>query len=997
MKISNYLSLFAGILLILTFCIFLSGTAVADFNLGRLQNSSDGYDIETQYSPGGNLRGAINISITNEPFDSKLMACFDSECDEISIKDFLDNNADAGYNCTTSACSMSYTTSGSGDGAKTLNFASGEEKMIGFKITGSSISSITGFSLSISSNAGISCSNPLKIDVLNDGSYEWIAYKATNNFCSSDDDYGCYEPSQKDSEAYVTLNQYCSKIKIGPASKVKIGANLTGTASNTDFVMSIFNEDYNEVCEFSVSSSGEYGCVVYLNLAGEQEFDVCINAKTSSDSNEYTLGMENHNPCGYISDEKQDFSIFAKPGEYDPLGNFILSTEELQSKEPALGENTDMESYIINYLDSEYDSDCSASNGCIIPVRIVSGASQEIIFSNAALFYESASGVSAKADKLYAVSKSASLINIPYAVLDLSQAILRVPKKYGDNELDLTLGSKTIADDFEINVVEAPIIDLVYPQKIPAAINIAFRAYTTGSNVTKYIWNFGDNTSAEETAANKIIHKYTELGTYELSLNVESALGESARTFTIKVLSPEDYMEDIFKESQKNIDDVRTQTDKLNPWIKSYFDSKLNLNGMEAEMNKLKADFEASGGSTSEYVNILNSLDALDIPSSLEVTDSSSAKFLIDRGMIDINALKTLGAGEPKDSSEEAYKDAVFEWFDENFNALIEGSVYSLYIDGAPKPLASKFKLTLSPKKDSVNDVYFVINEAAENIKLEDNSLQTKTAGKSTGVLFSSLGSKEIEFILPQEIDIIDVPAYLSPAFSKLSQYAAGAQIDICNNNGICDAEENWKNCRADCKPVGLISLWLVIMLFVALCIYIALQEWYKRKYENWLFRDKNDLFNLINFMDNAEKQGLKKEEIFRKLEEKKWIKEQMNYAWNKYKGLRTGMWEIPVFNVFEKMRVKKEIEKRRKAGMTGSITPIPHALPPIPVKPFSKILATGGPIKPVSEALTSGPAKPVAKNLPSGPVNPISKNLPVRQNINKPASSLSPIKKEKK
>jgi L-rhamnose mutarotase len=91
-----------------------------------------------------------------------------------------------------------------------------------------------------------------------------------------------------------------------------------------------------------------------------------------------------------------------------------------------------------------------------------------------------------------------------------------------------------------------------------------------------------------------------------------------------------------------------------------------------------------------------------------------------------------------------------------------------------------------------------------------------------------------------------------------------------------------------------------------------SLQEWYKRNYESYLFKNKNDLFNLIHFMDNAEKQKITKEDMFKKLEEKGWNHEQIEYAYKKYKGLRTGMWEIPIFKWRENKKVKEEIEKRK-------------------------------------------------------------------------------------
>ena len=98
--------------------------------------------------------------------------------------------------------------------------------------------------------------------------------------------------------------------------------------------------------------------------------------------------------------------------------------------------------------------------------------------------------------------------------------------------------------------------------------------------------------------------------------------------------------------------------------------------------------------------------------------------------------------------------------------------------------------------------------------------------------------------------------------------------------------------------------------------MYIILQEWYKRYYEKHLFKDKNQLFNLMAFMKNAEAQQLKKDDVFNRLRQFKWSKEHLVYAWNKLHGKRTGMWEIPLFLYFERKRIASEMLKRKNVGL---------------------------------------------------------------------------------
>ena len=93
--------------------------------------------------------------------------------------------------------------------------------------------------------------------------------------------------------------------------------------------------------------------------------------------------------------------------------------------------------------------------------------------------------------------------------------------------------------------------------------------------------------------------------------------------------------------------------------------------------------------------------------------------------------------------------------------------------------------------------------------------------------------------------------------------------------------------------------------------IYIILQTWYKKNYEKHLFKNPNDLYNLINFIYNSRKAGLDEKEGRKKLLEKKWSKEQIVYAAKKLDGKRTGMWEIPMFKFIENRKVREELQKK--------------------------------------------------------------------------------------
>ena len=111
--------------------------------------------------------------------------------------------------------------------------------------------------------------------------------------------------------------------------------------------------------------------------------------------------------------------------------------------------------------------------------------------------------------------------------------------------------------------------------------------------------------------------------------------------------------------------------------------------------------------------------------------------------------------------------------------------------------------------------------------------------------------------------------------------------------------------------PWGWFTFGMIMLLIVFFVVYILLQEWYKKNYESYLFKKKDDLFNIINFIYNSRASGLDDGEIKKKLSKSGWNNEQISYAFKKIDGKRTGMFEIPIFKSRENKEVREEIERR--------------------------------------------------------------------------------------
>jgi len=101
----------------------------------------------------------------------------------------------------------------------------------------------------------------------------------------------------------------------------------------------------------------------------------------------------------------------------------------------------------------------------------------------------------------------------------------------------------------------------------------------------------------------------------------------------------------------------------------------------------------------------------------------------------------------------------------------------------------------------------------------------------------------------------------------------------------------------------------LIVAIFI---IYMIIQEWYKKYYESYLFKNRDDLYNILTFIHNARLSNLDDNEIKKKLSAAKWGSEQMNYAFKRIDGRRTGMFEIPLFRAREQRKIAQEIAKRQ-------------------------------------------------------------------------------------
>ena len=888
------------------------------------------HTLQKTYSIGEILKGSMNIGF-NDTLGETLLTAFSSN---ISLQEFLDAN-NAVYSCE-GGCNQEYSISNALP-SRTFSLNYTEEKIIGFKISGQ-INEIEAFSFDVSSNAAKSCENPLKIDLFDDGSLEYISEEASNDFnCLPYDIFGCFDKTLTVESTVITRASYCEKIWVPVSSEYKLGAIVEKVKGNENvtFTFIIESEDSVDYCDVSTNEGGTISCVISeFFLENDSQVNVCMelsNADVIDATKEYKINFEDNEPCGYnelgATKISHDFEIFARPARYARVGNFVFN-------KASTGLN--LTTKIENYIAQKYNYNCTPE--CIIPIKFKAGIKQDITASNLRLTYLSEL-IRKESGLIYAVSKPDIVITSNPQTLDIAKAGFVVPLTLGNKSVSLKLGDQEIFKD-SIQVKSLPKVTSITPQTVPALMENKFIAIIGGdiSNLTgiSFIWDFGDGETGA-SVTNQITHRYEEEGEYVLSVTMKSNLRDSTKEVLIEVKSPKDAIIPTINDYNARLNALEPKINALPSWIKAEINNEVDIPSLRAEIQK-QADAFPLVIVDEGYLEIMETLVSLIVPESLKIINliGSPTKVFPNPDQLDLDVMEDLGAGTYSGESED-YAASVNSWINENLDITLEAKEYYFSYPEIEEFVFSYYKLILTPTT-TTNEIYFSVSGYDDEVFFKEDYV-LEGDSEITGFEISGLSeAKTLEFLYPGEVEIGNFPFYLSPSVSKLDLSIVSGDV-ICNQNSICEPErgEDTRNCREDCKPIVLTGLFLIILLIVFFIVYIVLQEWYKRHYEAQLFADKNKLFNLINFMNNASNQGMNRNQIINKLQEIGWKRERIIYAWKKLNGQRTGMWEIPVFKWVEKNQVKKELEKRG-AG---------PAMPSNPPKPFGRPPARGMPKRP--------------------------------------------------
>ena len=853
----------------------------AGFKLGEPSN-----ELKTQYSSSDFIKGWINISFQDEDASGIVEDNFENK---MSLLDLLKLNPNYNYNCTPGDCLSGYGEANP-QSTKTFTLNKNKEKILGFEFIGSNFEGISSFSFNISSNTQESANQQLFIDLLSDDEIEWQSYKAADNFYS--ENLGCY--TENEEQVFIHSQDYCEDIDIPLSPNVEIGAYVTKiSGDNAVFVMSVNGEGVSDSCEIVASSTGRIVCTIETKISKNQKYSVCIKTKTSMDDNKFKINSETQNTCGYAGTQsnQRDFEIFAKPGRFAGVGKFVFNSDEAENS----GSNSNLEGQIEEYT-GRYNNNCE--NGCVIPIRIISEEdNQEITLSGLSVFY-TVGGTPKEAKQIYELTKIPAKVSSGFQKLNLDKANFSISGKTEEGKTySLKLNGQNAFSE-EISFNKVPVIKFLNTKTFVAAYpsKIIVNVDNSGFNITKYEWKFGNNETLS-TSENQVMYTYPSVGLYKLEVKVITESGAtSSKKFDVEAKTPKDAIDFVLKEKTGNFNRISQQIRGFETTHQNSIKSIIKFEDIEDSLASIQKK-NSTAQTDAEYIKIMEELIQLTVPKSIfESKKASSLRFIPNKEQMNLGILKDIAGGDYDENKKNLYHNSIVGWDIENIDAQISFTEVSADYDDIQESIISVYKLKINAKQGRI-DSYIIIKDL-ENLDFVDNYGQRQTQGY-TYIKFGE-EEREIEFSTTEEITFENLPIFISPEINRLSIVDAG-NISMASD-----------------KPInaGLLSLIIFFVIFFGFVAYLVLQEWYKKKYESYLFKNQNDLYNIISYIEISKKRGMENKQIANGLKKSGWNSEQITYVMKKYAGERTGMFEIPLnklINIFKSDNKKKTYDKNNK------------------------------------------------------------------------------------
>jgi len=844
------------------------------------------YSVQKNYAGGETVKGNLDISFTNEPARGLVTSNFNGN---ITLLDLLKNNSlqeGRDFNCNIIGCGASYSAK---ESISALSLTSGAKKVIGLKASGNNVE-IKKAKISISSNALPSCQSQAVIDIgeLGNAMVQNTRYKA--NICGFNS--GCFNSGLQESGydmAKITSIPYCENLTLEASPAYYAGARVkNSTSGQSNLKMKLYDSSWDELGECTLPKNKQetenLKCIINYSNIKSQGYFLCIETDSGSQSNYMIKSEQSGQICGTTdagsNTLNRDYDIFAESLQFDSLQ--IEVNESTFSKFNEIG----LSQYLDDYIQNNYGRNCSA--GCVIPIAINAGSDQSINFASIEIEYLS-DGAVLTSNQAYSLEKKNSDLSSPGLSINLEKAGFEIPVETSENRLMISLNGNSLLTA-SINVTPGFYFD-IKPKNIFVGIDTTFQIIS-GSNISSSLWKFGDGSPSIQGNGKTIAHKYNEEGNYTLEVEATDNRGvKGIKKIQISAGNANASAGILIKRYEARVQNLSAQIKNYSPWLLERIKEKENLSYINSSLIAIKKEY-LEAKNDSQYAEIVQKLGEMKVPYAISSSESGKAPLAIGFDNIDTSYIEELSNKSLTDKSRENLKLLIINWNEENYDSEIEYQIISSYYDLGKEDLLTYAKIKLHAKGNP-EPGFLIINYPKEEIKFMQNYGEIEVSRGSSATAIPISGDKELELILSEGVDVSELGSYVSPNLDKFQSLEGRPFIE--------------KNTRPGT------AIWLYVLLIIGFfAVYITLQEWYKRHYESFLFKNKDDLYNIINFMHNARISQLGDNEIRGKLSGLKWKGEQISYAFKKLDGKRTGMWEIPVFRYWERNKIKREIAKRQ-------------------------------------------------------------------------------------
>lgn len=869
--------------------LVVSGLISASFQVGNLSNS-----LTEEYPPGGVITGWINISLANEPIGS----VFEYDSKTISIVDLLESqsNSHVYYECNPISCESDYSKSFEANSKSYTDMISGQSEVIGFEIVGKGLT-INSIDFQVESSSGTSCDVPFEIDFFNDKTLIVSSNKSSGVICANSKSYGCFDTEKTAEEFNIGSTPYCQKIKLKRAPGFRLGIWVKEqTSGSSQMTMSLY-EDSSKVAECALpgttSTTGEeIFCDIDYLVTKQKDYYVCVSG-TGSGVYRIKGYEDSSNKCGFygnpLKQESAAYQIFIETKKYAAIGTLDVSTDSIP-------ENP-LNDAIENYITKKYGS-LNCENGCIIPMKLTSWQnSQTLTIKNLNLNYDKSTGNAAGIRPFYDLSKTVSTITADFQKIYVDDANFTAPPDIDEFDFDLTLGGNSVLTE-ELSVASIPVILGLEPRTAASLFPTEFEVKVASStNITRYKWEFGDN-ETKTTTSNKTTHTYGETGNYDFKVTItDSGTRKVSKTFSVVVRSPKEEINKTLEKKKSDLASVKNQIKAFKTLLRNSIDNFLELDMMESALGDVEDDF-ASASSVIEYTNIISDLSDIVIPEDIKIsTSAEDISFFPATSEIDVETLTDI-TGETYDGSKRRdYRDSIIAWNVDNLETTLDFKEVLIDFGSGNFVTLNVFSMRLKEIGEVKDSVYLLVKDIGSLTFSKDYG---ETLEGNYYYISIENFPQTFSFSTTADVDFTTLPAFISPKISELALIEVPSQQDEDDN-----------------------SKWITFLLIFAFVLvggfvtYVILQEWYRKKYENHLFKNRNNLLNLLTYIENTKRKGLKGGEIVKKLKKAGWNYEQIRYAIRKHAGKRTGMVEL--------IKIKKK-EKANTGNPLGFSQKLPQS-----------------------------------------------------------------------